>query len=245
MSQTIQWLGHATWKMVTPQGTRILIDPWIEGNPACPVTLDDINDIDLVCVTHAHSDHLGNAIEICNKTHAVLVTLPEIGLYCARYGVPYDENNSAVGIGGSVRQKDVRIRGVYAMHSSDVWGYANQKDPYALETGSGACGFVIEPDGGKSVYFAGDTGLFGDMAIISKMYHPYVSVLPIGDKFIMGIREAAVACGLLNSAYVIPGHYNTFDNNQADTERWKELVAQEAPATKPVVLKPGETFLVP
>lgn len=245
MEQKITWLGHASWLLETPKGTRILIDPWIEGNPACPIALSDVHDIDIVCVTHGHSDHLGNAIEICKSTGALLVTLSEIAVYCARHGVPYDENDATIQVGGSTRQKDVRIRAVAALHCSDMWGFENREDPYVTTTGSGCCGFVIEPEDGRPVYFAGDTGVFGDMALIARLYHPYVSVLPAGDKFTMGIREAAVACSLLNSPYVIPGHYNTFPSNQADMDAFCKMVEQEAPATRPVILKPGETFTLP
>ena len=108
--------------------------------------------------------------------------------------------------------------------------------------GSGCCGFVIEPEDGKPVYFAGDTGVFGDMRLISQLYHPYVSVLPIGDKYTMGVKEASVACELLGSKYVLPGHYNTFLGNQADTDYFKQLVAKSAPAAEVIVLKPGDTF---
>ncbi len=244
MQQTITWYGHATWLMTTPAGTRILIDPWIEGNPACPYTLDDIRDIDYVCVTHGHSDHLGNAIEICKSTGAILITLPEIATYCARYGVPYDPTGAVIHTGGSTRQGDVVYRAVYALHSSDIWGMKNREDPYALETGSGACGLIMEPDDGKTIYFAGDTGIFGDMKLIAQLYTPYVSVLPIGDKFTMGIREASIACGMLQSRYVIPGHYNTFPTNQADTEAFCGMVREEAPSTEPIILRPGESFTV-
>ena len=242
MGQKIIWYGHGSWYMETRKGTKIFVDPWIDANPACTFKLADITEADVVCVTHGHNDHLGDAIDIVKQTGAVLVTLPEVAAYCSKYGIPYDDKGGAVHTGGGVRQFDVRINAVFALHYSDIWGYENREDGSAVMPGSGCCGFVIVPDEGRSVYFAGDTGVFGDMALINRLYKPYVSVLPIGDKYTMGVREAAVACELLGSKYVIPGHYNTFPVNQADTGEFIRLVAESAPATEVVILESGGCF---
>ena len=243
MEQTITWLGHGSWKMVTSKGTVIYLDPWISGNPACPITLDDIHTADIVCVTHGHDDHLGNAIEIVKKTQAVLVTLPEVAIYCSRYGIPYDDRGGTLHTGGSVKQKDVRIHAVFALHSSDILGYEYQQN-HQVMPGSGTCGMVITPEDGLPVYFAGDTGLFGDMQLIGKLYQPYVAVLPIGGKYTMGVREAAYAMEFLGSQVLIPGHYNTFPNQTADIDELMKQVAVRAPGARVVALKPGETFAV-
>ncbi len=241
MKQTITWLGHGSWRMITSKGTIIYLDPWIEGNPACPITLADITQADLVCVTHGHSDHLGNAIEIVHKTGATLVTLPEVAAYCSLYGIPYDDKGGCLHTGGSITQKDVLIHAVFALHSSDIMGqeYATRN---CLMPGSGACGMILTPEGGVPVYFAGDTGVFGDMALIGKLYHPQVAVLPIGGKYTMGVREAAYAAELLQVPVLIPGHFNTFPGQQADTEDLRQQVAVRSPSTRVVVLKPGESF---
>jgi len=241
MKQTITWLGHGSWKMGTPQGTIIYLDPWITGNPACPIKLGDIDKADLVCVTHGHSDHLGNAIEIVHQTGATLVTLPEVAAYCSRYGIPYDDKGGCVHTGGSIVQKDVRITATFALHSSDIMGkeYAENNE---LMPGSGTCGMVLAPEGGAPVYFAGDTGLFGDMELIGKLYQPQVSILPVGGKYTMGVMEAAYAMELLRSPVLIPGHYNTFPSQKADIDDLTRQVAVRAPATRVVALKPGESF---
>ncbi|TEU18403.1 MAG: metal-dependent hydrolase [Anaerolineales bacterium] len=243
MEQIITWLGHGSWRMVTPKGTIIYLDPWIEGNPACPITLDDIGQAQVVCVTHGHSDHLGNAIEIVHKTGATLVTLPEVAAYCSNYGIPYDDHGGCVHTGGSVVQKDVRIHAVFALHSSDIMGkeYAESNQ---LMPGSGTCGMILTPEDGVPVYFAGDTGVFGDMALIGKLYRPRVAVLPIGGKYTMGVREAAYAMELLGSEVLIPGHYNTFPGQMADTDDLIRQVAVRCPEARVVVLKPGESFTV-
>ena len=239
----ITWLGHGSWRMVTPQGTVIYLDPWIVGNPACPITLDDIDRADIVCVTHGHDDHLGNAIEIVKKTNAVLVTLPEVAIYCSRHGIPYDDRGGTLHTGGSVTQKDVQIHAVFALHNSDILGIEFQQNQQVMP-GSGTCGMVITPENSPAVYFAGDTGIFGDMALIGKLYHPFVAVLPVGGKYTMGVREAAYAMELLGSPVLIPGHYNTFPNQKADLDELTRQVAVRAPAARVVALKPGESFIV-
>ncbi len=243
MDQTITWLGHGSWRMVTPSGTLVYLDPWIAGNPACPITLDDIDAADIVCVTHGHSDHLGNAIDIVKATGATLVTIPEVAAYCSRHGIPYDDKGGCVHTGGSIVQKDVTIRAVYALHSSDIMGkeYAEDNE---LMAGSGACGMILEPEDGASVYFAGDTGVFGDMALIGRLYHPKVAVLPIGGKYTMGVREAAVAMELLGCETLVPGHYNTFPSQMADTDDLVRQVAARCPDAQVVVLEPGGSITV-
>lgn len=239
--QGITWLGHGSWRMITATGTIILVDPWIAENPACPVTMDDITQADIICVTHGHDDHLGDSIELVKKTGAVLVTLPELAIYCSRHGIPYDDRGGCLHTGGSVVQKDVRIHAVYALHHSDILG-KEFVETKTVMPGSGACGMVIVPDQQPSVYFAGDTGIFGDMALIAKLYRPYIAVLPIGGKYTMGVREAAYAAELLGSAHVIPGHYNTFAGDTTDTDELIRQVHVRAPATEVHVLTPGQSF---
>ncbi len=243
MQQIITWLGHGSWKMTTPQGTVVYLDPWITGNPACPITVDDIDSADLVCVTHGHSDHLGNAIEIVQRTGATLVTLPDVAAYCAGHGIPYDDGGGTVHMGGSIRQKDVTIHAVFALHTSDIMG-----EEYATEgrlmPGSGACGMILTPDGGEPIYFAGDTGVFGDMRLIGDLYAPRVAVLPIGGKYTMGVREAAYAMELLGSDVLIPGHYNTNPAQHADVDDLAHQVAVRAPRARVEILQPGGSYAV-
>jgi L-ascorbate metabolism protein UlaG (beta-lactamase superfamily) len=241
MTQTITWLGHGSWRMLTGAGTVIYLDPWIKGNPVCPIQLDDIDRADLVCVTHGHSDHLGNAIELVKKTGAVLVTLPEIAAYCERYGIPYDDKGGCLHTGGSINLFDVQIFAVFALHSADIWGEEFTQTGQ-VTAGSGCCGMIITPDHGKPVYFAGDTGIFGDMALIGKLYQPDVSILPIGGKYTMGVREAGYAMGMLGSPYLIPGHYNTFPGQKADLDELVRQLTQHAPQTRLIILHPGESF---
>ena len=240
--QNITWIGHGSWKFVTGNGTVIYIDPWIVGNPASKITIEDTKDAQIVCVTHGHNDHIGNALEICKMTGATLVTLPDIGVYAEKRGVPMDNKNNAVHTGGSIRQLDCTIRAVYALHASDIWG-KEYDETGVIHQGCGCCGMIIEPDNEESVYFAGDTGLFGDMKLIGELYKPYVSVLPVGDKYVMGINEASYAAQMLGSRYVIPGHYNTFPAIKVDIDEFIKLVAVRAPHSEVKVLTPAESFV--
>ncbi len=244
MKEMIKWIGHGSWKFVTNNGTVIYIDPWIEGNPACKITMDDTLDADLVMITHGHDDHIGygNGIDITKRAGATLVTLPDIGIYASRYGIPADQNGGAISIGGSIRQKDCVIHAVMALHSSDIWGYEYKEDHKTVMPGSGCCGFVIEPDGGKPVYFAGDTGVFLDMKLIAELYHPYVAVLPCGDKYVMGPREASFAAGFINAPIMIPGHYNTFPAIKIDTDKLIEYCKERAPHTMVHIMNPNDEF---
>lgn len=240
--QIIEWVGHGSWKMTTPAGTTIYLDPWLEGNPSSSITIADAaKDADIVCVTHGHDDHIGDSIELCKQSGAVFVTLPEVAAYAALHGIPQDDRGGSVHLGGKIVQKDCTIRAVFALHAADILGY-EYKESGKVMPGCGCCGMIIEPEGGKPVYFAGDTGVFGDMELISKLYNPYVSILPIGDKYVMGVREAAYSASLLKSPIIVPGHYNTFPAIMADTDELEKQMKVLAPHSELKVLNPGESF---
>jgi L-ascorbate metabolism protein UlaG (beta-lactamase superfamily) len=239
MKQTITWIGHGSWKLTTSQGKHIYVDPFIQGNPAAAISLTDAYDADIVAVTHGHSDHLGDTIDIVTKTNCDLVTLADLYAYLELHGIPNDKNGGAVQQSGSVLMQGIRFYCVPACHSGDIWGpeYAAEK---RIMPGGGCCGFVIVAPGDKPVYFAGDTGVFGDMKLISELHHPTVSILPVCGKFTMGIKEANMAARFLDSEYVIPGHYNTFPAIQRTPEELEGIVAGLSSKLK--ILVPGESF---
>lgn len=239
MAQKLTWIGHGSWKLTTSGGKKIYVDPFIRGNPAAAIRIEDAFDADIVAVTHGHSDHLGDAIEIVKQTGCDLVTLADVYAYVDLHGIPNDKNGGAVQQGGATTMQGVLFNCVPAMHTSDIWGieYAREKK---IMPGSGCCGFVISTPADKPVYFAGDTGVFGDMKLIADLYQPYVSILPVCGKFTMGIKEAKLAARLLQSRYLVPGHYDTFPAIRRSKTDLEAIV--EGLDTVIRILEPGETF---
>jgi len=222
------WLGHAAF-LIELGGTKLLIDPWITGNPSCPLTLDELRDVDaiaIVCVSHDHADHLGDAFEICRRQGAKLVCVYEVGVKAQEAGVKAD-NVYGMNVGGTVELGGLKITLVPAIHSCS----------------SGVpVGFVIRGED-KAVYHAGDTALFGDMALIKKLYGPIdLALLPIGGYYTMGPVEAAEAVCLLEPRAVVPMHYATFPVLVQSADEFVRLVQEKHPETKVVVLRPGQSY---
>ncbi|MFP3985808.1 MAG: metal-dependent hydrolase [Candidatus Bathyarchaeia archaeon] len=219
---TIKWLGHATFE-INMAGRIVFLDPWLDGNPKAPVKTSNIKDADIVCVTHDHADHMGSASEICRQTNAVFVGTPELCNYAKERGI-----KEAVGfnIGGTANVKGIDIIMTQAFHTSD----------HGAPTG-----FVLK---GKeeSIYHAGDTGLFGDMKCIGKLYRPNVALLPIGGFYTMHFKEATEAVKLINPEIVIPMHYQTFPVLAKTADDFVKMVNKRIPDVKAVVLAPGETY---
>jgi len=219
----IRWLGHAAFS-IELGGKRLLIDPWLTGNPSCPVRPDELGHVDLVCVSHDHGDHLGDAFEICRRTGAKLVCVYELGVRAQEEGVKA-EQVVGMNVGGSVELEGLSITLVPAIHSCSA---------------GVPVGFVVRGDG-KAIYHAGDTALFSDMALIGRLYGPLnVALLPIGGYYTMGPLEAAEAAALLKPKAVIPMHYATFPVLVQSADEFVRLVREKSPGVEVVVLKPGE-----
>jgi L-ascorbate metabolism protein UlaG (beta-lactamase superfamily) len=227
---SVTWLGHGTFLLRSPGGRRIVVDPWLEGNPSCPPHLASVEEADLVLVTHGHFDHVHDAAAVAKKTGATVVGIFELCQWLSSKGV---EKTAGMNKGGSQEFFGIRITMVDAKHSSS-W-----TDDGAITYLGEAAGYVLRFENGLTVYFAGDTSLFGDMRLIHEMYRPTVAFLPIGDLFTMDPWAAAKACEMLGVKTVIPMHYGTFPVLVGRPEQLRELVA---PIGVDVIeMTPGET----
>lgn len=227
----VTYLGHAAFKIVSPKGVVIYVDPFLSGNPKTPAEMKTAEKADLILVTHGHGDHLGDTLAIAEKAGAKIVVIPELGRYLTKKGA---KNVVGMNKGGTYTSHGIAITMVHALHSSSV-----TEGDQVLYMGDPA-GFVIRFENGFTLYHAGDTGVFGDMKIIGEIYKPDLSLLPIGSHFTMDPREATYAAKLLGSKYVIPMHYGTFPVLTGTVDDFLRLM-KEVPQTKVLVVKPGET----
>jgi len=214
---SVTWLGHGTFLMTSPGGRRLLIDPWLDGNPSCPPEYrTSVGPVDLILVTHGHFDHVHDAAAVAKATGATVVGIFELCDWLGRKGVT---TASGMNKGGTQEQCGIRITMVDARHSSS---YVD--DGVVTYLGE-AAGFVLTFENALTVYFAGDTAVFGDMALIRDLYAPTVAFLPIGDHFTMDPAAAAKATALLGVKTVIPMHYGTFPVLTGRPAQLRELVA--------------------
>ena len=213
----LKFLGHAGFE-ITLDGRRIIVDPFITCNKSSKLKLTDIEKADIVAVTHSHFDHLGDAIEIAKRDNCTFLCFTELGKIAAGKGLG---DVVALNTGGSHEVKGIDVVCTQAFHTGDP------------------CGFVFI---GKErrVYHAGDTGLFGDMALIGEMYKPDVALLPIGGYFTMGPYEAAKAAELIRAKFVVPMHYNTFDLIRQDPDEFRRMV-RERISSDVIIIKEGES----
>ncbi len=223
----ITWLGHSAFLLEAE--TKLLIDPFISGNPKAPCSPEDL-DPDIIAVTHGHRDHLGDTIEIGARTGCRIISIHEVANYIKSKGVFAEGMNK----GGTMEVEGMTLTMTQALHSSSI-----DDSGFSFDGGSPA-GFVIGI-GGHSFYHAGDTGVFGDMQLIGELYEPEIAFLPIGDKFTMGIKEAVKAVELLQPKIVVPMHYNTFDVIKQDPEKFKRAVEAKVD-TKVIIMEPGKSI---
>lgn len=226
---TLTWLGHASWQLATSQHT-ILVDPFFDDSPTAPLKSKDVK-ADFILVSHGHYDHIADAAKIANRTGATVISNYEITTWLAKeHGVKQTIGGN---LGGGVDLPFGRVKLTLAFHSSALPDGSNGGNP---------CGFFVSLTGGPKIYFACDTALFGDMALIGAAGLD-VAVLPIGDLFTMGPDDALAAVKLLKPSKVIPSHFSTWPPIAQDAEAWARRVAAETPAV-PIVLKPGESVEV-
>ncbi len=201
---TITWFGHSCFELRTPGGKVVLLDPWF-ANPTSPRSPDLIEECDVMLVTHGHFDHFGNAMPIAARTRPVWPAMHELQLWL---GSIYPRPDDVIGFnkGGTVDARGLKVTMTHADHSAGDWSGAAG---VSLDLGE-PVGFVIEQEDGLRIYYAGDTDVFGDMALIAELHRPDMAFLPIGGHYTMGPRGAAKAAQLLGVKAVVPIHYGTF-----------------------------------
>jgi L-ascorbate metabolism protein UlaG (beta-lactamase superfamily) len=208
---TLTWIGHSCFR-IDVNDIMVLVDPFITGNPSAKVKADELNP-DIIAVTHGHSDHLGDTVEIAKRTGCTVVCIHELSQYLKPKGIITEGMN----IGGTIKIGNLSFTMTDARHSSSIDEAGREID------GGRAAGFVIKA-GEKSIYHSGDTGLFGDMALISRLYSPEIALLPIGGRYTMGPEDAALAVEMLRPQTVVPMHYNTFEAIAQDSQYFISLV---------------------
>ena len=220
------WYGHGTSGFETG-GYKIIVDPYFTGNPAASTTADAVEP-DFILVSHGHGDHVGDVVPIAKRTGCLVITNAEIAGWLGKQGV----NVHAQHLGGGYQHPFGHLKFTLAIHGSGLPDGS---------CGGNPAGFLLTTNDGKKIYWACDTGLFGDMALIGAAGLD-LAVLPIGDNFTMGPDDALLAVKLLEPKHVIPVHYNTWDVIKADPDAWAARVEAETD-TKAHVLEPGGTFV--
>ena len=229
-STRITWLGHATVLIQTAKGTNILIDPFISHNPKYPQDFELPSKIHYILLTHGHGDHISDAAPVAKKHGSTIVAIYELADYMAGKGV---QETIGMNLGGTVQLDDVAATMVDAKHS------AAAQDEKGVHYVGVAAGFVLTIASGPVLYHAGDTAVFSDMQLIRELYKPEVAILPIGDHYTMGPKEAAVACRFLTPKVVLPIHWGTFPPLKGTPEKLAALVGQQM---KVVSWNPGEVY---
>lgn len=226
----ITWLGHSTFVLRTPRGKRVMFDPWLAGNPSCPDPMKKPPKVDLILVSHGHSDHIDDLLTVARDSGATVVGMFELCVWLGTKGI---SNTAPMNIGGSVEVAGLTITMVDARHSA---GYVdNGQMVYMGEP----AGYIVRLEDGMTIYFAGDTSIFGDMRLIGEIYKPEIAFLPIGDRFTMGPDTAARACEMLGIRQVVPMHWGTFPMLTGTPAELKKLLGGKP--VQVLELNPGET----
>ncbi len=233
------FLGHSVFRIDTPGGKTIYIDPWL-GNPKAPAGAKQVDKADLILVTHGHADHVGETAEVAKKTNARLLTIAELATYFGTQGVPaaniirMNKGGTATAIPGT----PIKVTMIRADHSSTVSYTDPQTKVTSVTAGGEAVGYIIHLENGLRILHTGDTALYGDMKLFGERYKPDVAMLPIGDHFTMGPEDAAEAASLWGVKTVIPMHYGTFPVLTGTVEAFRKALN---PQIKLLAPAPGDT----
>lgn len=245
----ITWYGHSAFKVTTPSGKVLLIDPWL-ANPANPKgkeILASLDKADQILLTHAHGDHIGNTVEIAKKTGAKLVASNDLMKAMVKYAdfpAKQADFSGTGNFGGTLNLLggEVKITFVHAVHSSAIEYEDKNGPPKSLAYAGNPGGYVITISGGPTIYHTGDTDLFGDMKLIGDLSKVDVMLACIGDKFTMGPERAAVAVELVNPTMVIPMHFGTFAVLTGTPEAFETALKKRKVKTVFKRMQVNETF---
>ena len=227
----LTWLGHSTFRFDSPGGKRVYVDPFLTGNPKTPDDEKEPERVDIIAITHGHGDHVGDAVELAKKHGAVVIAPVELADWLVMKQDLSQDKVRDPNKGGTVEVDGIKITLTDAKHSSSTNDGTYTGEP---------CGLVFELENGTKLYFAGDTNVFGDMQLIRRLYAPQVAVIPIGDHYTMGPKEAALALELLGVDRCVPCHYGTFPILRGTPDQLREF----APDVEILDPEPGETITV-
>src|SRR5213596_2008167 len=248
MDTQLTWYGQSAFKIVTPNGHVLLIDPWLT-NPVHDRGKDEVEGlkrVDLILITHGHSDHVGNAVEIGKRTRAKLVATVDLSAAIVSVlGYPSEladmETTGHMGGTLTLLGGEVAVTFVTAWHGSGV----SKEETAPSVYGGNPSGMVIAIRGGPTIYHTGDTDLFSDMALVSRFHKIDIMLVCIGDHFTMGPDRAAEAVKLVNPREVIPMHYGTFPVLTGTPEAFERELKRRELKTQLRVMKIGETIELP
>jgi L-ascorbate metabolism protein UlaG (beta-lactamase superfamily) len=238
------WLGQSAFRLTTPGGKTIMIDPWILQNPKTPAAwkdLDKLGKVDLVLVSHGHGDHVGDAPAIVKQNHVQMWGPAGLADTFVELGILTPEEAPRMNKGGTITPlgPGIAISEVHAEHSSEFVYVNPETKKREVHNGGEPVGFIIKLENGFTIYHLGDTTVFSDMKLIADYYKPDLILVPIGGHFVMDPKEAALATKMIHPKYAIPVHYGTIPQLAGTPEEYKAALGQTK--TKVIVMTPGET----